>query len=144
MNLKSDAKVRGILAYDKFLWIIFIELLRQGDGFATKSGEGAIVVSHIKRLNRLSQFFPQNVWRFPNFSYLCPENINDHCMCTVRIKVDEAVMQRINPSLTSSELIGEWLQQQVDMLIEEYETPDMSVEELYHAIEQDVKAVYAD
>ena len=53
-------------------------------------------------------------------------------------------MQRINPSLTSSELIGEWLQQQVDMLIEEYETPDMSVEELYHAIEQDVKAVYAD
>ena len=65
-------------------------------------------------------------------------------MCTVRIKVDEAVMQRINPSLTSSELIGEWLQEQVDMLIEEYESPDMSVEELYHAIEQDVKAIYAD
>ena len=62
----------------------------------------------------------------------------------VRIKVDETVMQRINPSLTSSELIGEWLQEQVDMLIEEYESPDMSVEELYHAIEQDVKAIYAD
>ena len=53
-------------------------------------------------------------------------------------------MQRINPSLTSNELIGEWLQEQVDMLIEEYESPDMSVEELYHAIEQDVKAIYAD
>lgn len=53
-------------------------------------------------------------------------------------------MQRINPSLTSSELIGEWLQEQVDMLIEEYESPDMSVEELYRAIEQDVKAIYAD
>ena len=65
-------------------------------------------------------------------------------MCTVRIKVDETVMQRINPSLTSNELIGEWLQEQVDMLIEEYESPDMSVEELYHAIEQDVKAIYAD
>ena len=53
-------------------------------------------------------------------------------------------MQRINPSLTSNELIGEWLQEQVDMLIEEYESPDMSVEELYQAIEQDVKAIYAD
>ncbi|MBO7537803.1 MAG: hypothetical protein J6T44_00815 [Prevotella sp.] len=53
-------------------------------------------------------------------------------------------MQRINPSLTSSELIGKWLQEQVDMLIEEYESPDMSVEELYRAIEQDVKAIYAD
>lgn len=65
-------------------------------------------------------------------------------MCTVNIKVDEAVMQRINPSLTSNELIGKWLQEQVDMLIEEYESPDMSVEKLYHAIEQDVKAIYAD
>ena len=50
-------------------------------------------------------------------------------MCTVNIKVDEAVMQRINPSLTSNELIGKWLQEQVDMLIEEYESPDMIVEE---------------
>jgi hypothetical protein len=41
-------------------------------------------------------------------------------MCTVRIKVDETVMQRINPSQTSSELIGEWLQEQVDMLIGEF------------------------
>ena len=65
-------------------------------------------------------------------------------MSIVRIKVDEAVMRRINPSLTNSELIGEWLQEQVDMLIEEYESPDMSVEELYHAIEQDVKVIYAD
>ena len=76
--------------------------------------------------------------------YLCHENKKGQYMCTVRIKVDETVMQRINPSLTSSELIGEWLQEQVDMLIEEYESPDMSVEELYHAIEQDVKAIYAD
>ena len=73
-----------------------------------------------------------------------PKIKKDKYMCTVNIKVDEAVMQRINPSLTSNELIGKWLQEQVDMLIEEYESPDMSVEELYHAIEQDVKAVYAD
>lgn len=65
-------------------------------------------------------------------------------MCTVRMKVDEAVIQKINPSLTKSELIGEWLQEQADMLIEEYESPDMSVEELYLVIEQDVKAIYAD
>ena len=29
MNLKPDAKVKGFMAYDKFLRIIFIELLRQ-------------------------------------------------------------------------------------------------------------------
>ena len=81
---------------------------------------------------------------YQRFIVSLPRKQKGQYMCTVRIKVDETVMQRINPSLTSSELIGEWLQEQVDMLIEEYESPDMSIEELYHAIEQDVKAIYAD
>ena len=35
-------------------------------------------------------------------------------MCTVSINIDDAIVRRINPNLTSSESIGQWLQQQVD------------------------------
>ena len=76
-------------------------------------------------------------------------------MCTVSINVNDAVMRRINPSLTNRERIKQWLQHQVDMMIarmveEDDETMDleisndMTIEELYDVIEQDVKNIYAD
>lgn len=40
-------------------------------------------------------------------------------MCTVSIKVDDEMMQRISPELTTPSSIGEWLQHQVDELIKE-------------------------
>ena len=64
-------------------------------------------------------------------------------MCTVSIDIDEAAIQQIDPGLTSRERIGQWLQHRVDMMLNEM-TRDMTVEELYYAIEQDVKAIYAD
>ena len=64
-------------------------------------------------------------------------------MCTVSINIDEATIQQIDPSLTSRESIGQWLQRHVDMMLKEM-TRDVTVEELYYAIEQDVKAIYAD
>ena len=41
-------------------------------------------------------------------------------MCTVNIKVDDAVMRRINPDLTTHESISQWLQQKVDDMIEAF------------------------
>lgn len=41
-------------------------------------------------------------------------------MCTVNIKVDDAVMRSINPNLTTREMINKWLQQKVDAMIEDY------------------------
>ena len=41
-------------------------------------------------------------------------------MCTVTINIDEAKMRRIDPELTSKERIGQWLQQRVDELMEDY------------------------
>ena len=38
-------------------------------------------------------------------------------MCTVNIQVDDALMRRINPELTSPDRINQWLQNQVDELI---------------------------
>jgi hypothetical protein len=40
-------------------------------------------------------------------------------MCTVSINIDEAAVRRINPLLTSRESISQWLQRQVDEMIEE-------------------------
>lgn len=40
-------------------------------------------------------------------------------MCTVTINIDDATVRRINPNLTTHESIGQWLQRQVDELIEE-------------------------
>ena len=79
-------------------------------------------------------------------------------MCTVSINIDEATMRQINPLLTSRESIGKWLQHQVDLMVEEMilddnETKflgtsdpllhDVTVEELYAIIEQDIQAIYA-
>jgi len=41
-------------------------------------------------------------------------------MCTVNIKVDDATMRRINPELTTREMINKWLQQKVDAMIKDY------------------------
>ncbi len=40
-------------------------------------------------------------------------------MCTVTINIDDATVRRINPNLTTRESISQWLQRQVDELIEE-------------------------
>lgn len=58
-------------------------------------------------------------------------------MCTVSIKVDEATMQRINPGLTSRESIGDWLQHQVDLMLEEMAL-NKTLEGMYSPTEQDV------
>ncbi len=67
-------------------------------------------------------------------------------MCTVSVTVDDKMLQHISPNLTTKESIGRWLQQKVDIMIgdmiEESSYNDISVEELYLAIEKDVKEIY--
>jgi ribosomal protein S3AE len=79
-------------------------------------------------------------------------------MCIVNIKVNDATMRRINPNLTDSEKIGQWLQYKVNAMLEEMVAEeeeamaleaqglqhDMTVEELYATIEKEVKAIYDD
>ena len=67
-------------------------------------------------------------------------------MCTVTINIDEATMRQINPSLTSRESIGKWLQHKVDLMIEEIvsqNTDTMDVEELRLMLHETVRKVYA-
>lgn len=65
-------------------------------------------------------------------------------MCTVNLKVNDEMVKRINPDLTNRESINQWAQKLLDWMIanmaEALEPErDMSVEELYNAIEQDIK-----
>ena len=65
-------------------------------------------------------------------------------MCTVSINIDEATMQRINPCLTSRESIGQWLQHQVDLMIEKMIAVDVkpyTVEELLERAEKGRKEI---
>ncbi len=61
MNLKSDAKVRWIIADSKELRRIFFELLRRGGGSATKEVEWGEIVSYEINLWLL---FPQALREF--------------------------------------------------------------------------------
>ena len=70
-------------------------------------------------------------------------------MCTVSVKVDEAVLREILPELDSTAAIRQWVQQLIDLRIQEIIAEDgfnrdMTPEELYHVIEQDIKAIYAE
>ena len=65
-------------------------------------------------------------------------------MCTVNLKVNDAMVKRINPELTNRESINKWAQKLFDLVIanmaEALEPEhDMNVEEFYNALEQDIK-----
>ena len=66
-------------------------------------------------------------------------------MCTVSIKVDDALVRSINPGLNSRESINKWLQGQVNAMIEEMvaeETVDLeTAREMLH---QTIREVYAE
>ena len=75
-------------------------------------------------------------------------------MCTVSINIDEARMQQINPLLSSRESISQWLQHQVDLMVEEYSRgkaesrrqalkKDMTPEQLYSLISEEIDEIYA-
>ena len=64
-------------------------------------------------------------------------------MCTVSINIDDVAVRRINPYLTSRESIGQWLQRQVDELIEKMVVQPHSSSPNAHTAEE-MKAIVAD
>lgn len=43
-------------------------------------------------------------------------------MCTVSIHIDEEAIRKHNPALSTKELIQQWLQRQVDFMMEDFTT----------------------
>lgn len=64
-------------------------------------------------------------------------------MCTVSINIDDVAVRRINPSLTSRESIVQWVQRQVDDLIEEMSVWPYSPSPNAHTAEE-MKAIVAE
>ncbi len=66
-------------------------------------------------------------------------------MCTVNIKVDDALVRRINPGLSSRESINKWLQEQVNAMIEEMAAEDtVDLETAREMLHQTIREVYAE
>lgn len=66
-------------------------------------------------------------------------------MCTVNIKVNDATMHRINRRLNDREAIGQWLQQQVDLMLEQMleNTETMDLETAREQLHEMVRKEYA-
>lgn len=64
-------------------------------------------------------------------------------MCTVSINIDDNMVRSINPLLTSRESISQWLQRQVDELIEEMAFQPRSLSPNAHTAEE-MKAIVTD
>ena len=66
-------------------------------------------------------------------------------MCTVNIKVDDALVRRINPGLSSRESINKWLQGQVNAMIEEMAAEDtVDLETAREMLHQTIREVYSE
>ena len=66
-------------------------------------------------------------------------------MCTVNIKVDDALVRRINPGLSSRESINKWLQGQVNAMIAEMAAEDtVDLETAREMLHQTSREVYAE
>ena len=64
-------------------------------------------------------------------------------MCTVSINIDDAIVRRINPNLTSRESIGQWLQQQVNDWLMEMAVQSNNLSPNAHTAEE-MKAIVAE
>ena len=61
-------------------------------------------------------------------------------MCTISIKVNEALLRGMRPELNSTAAIRQWAQQQIDLCIQQMEMErerNVPQEDLWRAIEQD-------
>ena len=66
-------------------------------------------------------------------------------MCTVNIKVDDVLVRRINPGLSSRESINKWLQGLVNAMIEEMAAEDtVDLETAREMLHQTIREVYAE
>ena len=61
-------------------------------------------------------------------------------MCTVSVKVNEALLRGMRPELNTTAAIRQWAQQQIDLCIQQMEMErerNVPQEDLWRAIEQD-------
>jgi hypothetical protein len=62
-------------------------------------------------------------------------------MCTVSVKVNEALLRGMRPELNSTAAIRRWVQQQIDLCIQQMELDDQETMTIEEAREMTLAAV---
>ena len=62
-------------------------------------------------------------------------------MCTVSVKVNEAVLRGMRPELNTTAAIRQWVQQQIDLRIQQMELDDQETMTIEEAREMTLAAV---
>ena len=62
-------------------------------------------------------------------------------MCTVSVKVNEAVLRGMRPDLNTTAAIRQWVQQQIDLRIQQMELDDQETMTIEEAREMTLAAV---
>ena len=68
-------------------------------------------------------------------------------MCRVTVEVDQEVLRGFNPALDSTAAIRKWVQQLIDMRIQQMELEDsetMDLEEARAILHETIRKVYAE
>ena len=68
-------------------------------------------------------------------------------MCTVTVNVDEAMLKEINPNLSDKAAIRRWVQELIDLRIQQMELEDdetMDLEDARAMLHETIRKVYAE
>ena len=68
-------------------------------------------------------------------------------MCTITVNVDEAMLKEMDPSLSDKTAIRKWVQQLIDLRIQQMEFEDnetMDLEEARAMLHETIRKVYAE
>ena len=68
-------------------------------------------------------------------------------MCTVTIDVDEALLKEMNPNLSDKTAIRRWVQELIDLRIQQMELEDdetMDLEDARAMLHETIRKVYAE
>ena len=68
-------------------------------------------------------------------------------MCTVTINVDEALLKEMNPNLSDKAAIRRWVQELIDLRIQQMELEDdetMDLEDARAMLHETIRKVYAE
>ena len=68
-------------------------------------------------------------------------------MCTVTVNVDEAMLKEMNPNLSNKTAIRRWVQELIDLRIQQMELEDdetMDLEDARAMLHETIRKVYAE
>ena len=82
-----------------------------------------------------------------NNFYFCQLKSKDKAMCTITVNVDEAMLKEMDPNLSDKTAIRKWVQQLIDLRIQQMELEDnetMDLEEARAMLHETIRKVYTE